>query len=313
MIKKIIIIFLVICTICTSICFFNYRCINRPVDFVRIPIEFLPIGGESCIALEIDENRFLVQFDSGGTGLSLTKQALERITNKIQDGTTVSHDFRGRGYTKLRYVVHSVQIGNFTLRDYPVSEESYDLIAYGTTISSSDELQISKSRKDYLAKISGRIGSKILRGHNDWLIDFKNSALYAITDPESLKNNPQFSLEEFTELPIESIQPHIVISVETDLGIKKFALDTGASVSVIRLPPSDQHLKHQFLTSKKFNMNGTDFGATELLFVELTPELPFDGIIGRDFFHQHAVYLDFKNNRVLIGPETESPNPVNSG
>ena len=308
MIKKLIILFLGIFATCSGVYFFNHP----PKDFVRIPIEFLPIGGQACIAMEIDGNRFLVQLDSGGTGLSLAKKILEKIPNKIQDGTSVHYNFRGKEYTKQRYVVHSVQIGkNITFQDFPVLEENYDLIADGVRIStrtsSSDEPKISESRKDLLAKISGRIGSIFLRGLNYCLIDFKNSALYAITDPESFKNNPQFSLEGFTEVPIESNQPHIVISVETDLGIKKFELDTGATISFLRFPPSDPHLKHQFFTSKKFNVNGTDLGPTKLLYIELTPKAPIDGTLGRDFFNKHAVYLDFMNNRALIGPTLEAP------
>jgi hypothetical protein len=303
LIKKLITSFLIILVVFAGVYSFNHR--HR--DFVRIPIEFLPIGGQSCIAMEIDGNRFLVQLDSGGTGLSLAKQVLEKIPNKIQDGVSVHYNFRGKEYTKSRYVVHSVQIGkNITFQDYPVSEESYDLIAYGTRISSSDVPKISASRKDFLAKVSGRIGSKFLRSLNYCLIDFKNSAFYALPDSESIKNNPLFSLEGFTEVPIESNQPHIVISVETDLGIKKFLLDTGATISFLRFPPSDPQLKHQFFTSKKFNVNGTDFGATDFLFVELTPEAHFDGALGRDFFNKHAVYLDFKNNRALIGPTLEN-------
>jgi hypothetical protein len=303
MIKKLIITFSVIFATCAGVYFFNHH----PRDFVRIPIEFLPVGGQACIAMEIDGNRFLVQLDSGGTGLSLAKQILEKIPNKIQDGTAVHYNFRGQEYEKQRYVVHSVQIGkNITFHDYPVSEESYDLIANGTRISSSDEPKISESRKDFLAKVSGRIGSVFLRGLNHCLIDFKNSSLYAITDPDSLKNNPQFSLEGFTEVPIESNQPHIVISVETDLGIKKFELDTGATISFLRFPPSDPQLKHQFFTSKKFNVNGTDLGPTKLMYIELTPKASIDGALGRDFFNKHAVFLDFKNNRALIGPTLEN-------
>lgn len=43
-----------------------------------------------------------------------------------------------------------------------------------------------------------------------------------------------------------------------------------------------------------------DFGPTRLYLFDMTSNMQFDGLLGRDFFENHAIYLDFKNEKIYI-------------
>jgi hypothetical protein len=156
-----------------------------------------------------------------------------------------------------------------------------------------------------LADIAGRIGAETLRALDYWLLDLPNNELIAIRDIEKIKNFPGFSFDGFTEVALGDIRPHIVISVDTPLGIKKLAIDTGAFCSILS-PPSSEFVNHQILKIDPLVIGETKFGVMEFYLFKLPEQCKFDGLLGRDFLEKHAVYLDFKRNRAFIGPDVTS-------
>lgn len=101
------------------------------------------------------------------------------------------------------------------------------------------------------------------------------------------------------EVPLENLDGEIVISVATDFGMKKLELDTGASHSILNLSPEIMN-NHQIIHSDHLVIGERDFGGTDFYVFEMPKHFKIDGILGRDFFANHAIYIDFKRNRALI-------------
>jgi hypothetical protein len=102
-------------------------------------------------------------------------------------------------------------------------------------------------------------------------------------------------LEGLVEVPPEKINPHIAISVHTDIGVKKLAVDTGAFHSVLFTSDFAKELK-----TKELVIGGRNFGSFHFYLVNTPKKFPFDGVLGRDFLKNRQVYLDFELDRSFI-------------
>lgn len=291
--------FFLIALIATSLFVWGPFLLERP--FLRIPIVFLQ--EKPCIRTHIEENEYLLELDSGSSGyLSLNQEVLDKIKNKTTTENRKWEDINGNKYESLAFSIEEINIGTFEIWNAIAFTESSDFINNGCKL-----IKQQKSKEipnNTLDKIQGRIGLKILRILDYWLIDFPNSELVAIRDIEKITNKPGFSLSEFTEVALEQSENQIAVIAETDFGIKKLALDTGAYRSILNFP-SKEFSNHQIVKSDHLIIKNKDFGGIEFYVFEIPQAFKIDGILGLDFFYKHAIYLDFKNNRAFIGPTIE--------
>ena len=99
----------------------------------------------------------------------------------------------------------------------------------------------------------------------------------------------------------------ITIKAETDIGFKKFFIDTGCSQNIIKASQLQdrkceiEERGFSFFSSSKLVIEGKNFGSTALYLYEITPELTeIDGILGMTFLNKHVLYIDFPNRLPYI-------------
>ncbi len=264
--------------------------------FLHIPI--IVSHGQPCVRGSVEGKSYLFHLDSGASDcFSMNREMLQTIKHKTLMGTKTWRDVNGNEYTTPRYIVQEIDINTLQISNATVIEESVDFLFKGSKLT--PFTQSNEEIKRELADIAGRLGPKTLRVLNYWLIDLPNSTLIAIRDIEKIKDIPGLTLDGFTEVPLEKITPHIVISVDTDIGTKKLALDTGAFRSVLT-PPSEEYTNHEMLKINQLTIGQKSFGEIVFYLFQLPADFAFDGLLGRDFLQNHAVYLDFKQNRAFI-------------
>jgi len=284
----------------------NYK--SKPkMELIEIPIDFLTEKGSSCIGsscikVEIEGNELLLELDTGfACELALRGQVLEKVLNKNLLGESVTLDIKGNKYTNSVFQIDRIDLGSeVSLHKVFVKEEDLEFITSGAIINlgeeSEDEL---KAGREFLTRTSGRIGIRSLSLFRHCIIDFQESSLVWI------RNKDENFTFVGTPVAWEEFGGGIpAIFVETDYGLKRFILDTGADYTVIN--PINLEKNHDVLITKKFIVNGCDLGPSELHVFEFASKFSgfgFDGIIGRDFFLKHAVYLDFEKKTAWIGPK----------
>ncbi len=263
---------------------------------LNIPIIFSQTG-IPCTQVTIDGNKHLFELDLGGDFyFSISKDVLSIIKNKKPNGSRKSCDIKGNTYISQVTAVELIEISKIKINNVPVVEEQIEFLLDGSVL---NPPIVEKKKTDRL-KIRGRVGNRFFKGIDYWLFDFPNDSLSAIRNMDEEKKTSRFSCKQFTEASIEQTDPLIIIAIETELGVKKFALDTGASRSVLRTPTEFLDATHKIYTTDHFKIGGHDFGSIPLYLFDMNPLFQCDGFLGRDFFQNHAVYLDFKNKKVLI-------------
>jgi hypothetical protein len=115
-----------------------------------------------------------------------------------------------------------------------------------------------------------------------------------------------YCIEKMTKVPLIMNAYGLVISAQTDLGQKKFLLDTGFTTNVIRSSLLDRQLfqdekpEEMFVTSK-FLIGERDFGKQEFCPLDIAEAFDdLDGFLGMPFFQNHAVLLGFQNHLAYI-------------
>ncbi|HUD01820.1 MAG TPA: hypothetical protein VMR37_05800 [Rhabdochlamydiaceae bacterium] len=167
-------------------------------------------------------------------------------------------------------------------------------------------------------EISGTIGRSLLGISRLLLLDLNNSAFFIFRKREDLKHlrKEGYLLENLVELPFDGAKNRVVFLVDTDVGQERFLLDTGASYSVIRPTFISEEEREAMRENKltislpKFVIAGHDFGEMDFYAYEFSEKFEgVDGVLGMDFCKKHVIYLDFKENKALIGP-VEKVHPI---
>ncbi len=82
------------------------------------------------------------------------------------------------------------------------------------------------------------------------------------------------------------------MNIQTDRGMKKFLIDTGAECSIIKKSPNEPEQIKVYLE----NIGSWNFYA-----IDLPPGIPpIDGILGVDFLKKHIICLDFLDQAIYI-------------
>jgi hypothetical protein len=272
-----------------------YGSSHKKESSVRIPIIFSQTG-IPCLEVEIEKNKYLFDLDSGGDFyFSVKKEVIDRVRDKKSDGYTKFCDIKGNRYESPLTRVGSVRVNKICLSNVTIKEEDLDYLLTGVVL----KPPVDENLKKGASEISGRVGASFLKGIDYWLIDFPNRALTALRSVDEIRKNVS---SRFAEVAFEEVGSLIVVTVETGIGEKKFALDTGANKTILRTPLEFQGLDHHIFTTDYFKIGNHNYGATRLYLFDMSPLIRCDGLLGRDFFQHHAVYLDFKSKRGFIGP-----------
>ncbi len=267
-------------------------------------VSLIPLGFSAYMipttCVEIQGGKYEVEIDLGSkTALTLNKSVLEQI-EKTPGGVSRWMNFMGEKYEAPKYFINEVKAGNFSIKNVTSKEESGNFANQGSIII--------QDPMHEAAEKAGRIGRDFFSKRNLFL-DFHRSVFIICSNMKDLKRN-NYQPDKFTQTPITLTSDGVVIDVETDIGVKKFLLDTGSTISAIR----NTHIQENstirngmpVYESSKFTIRGTDFGGQILYLLDISPDFKdSDGILGMDFLIEHAVYLDFSKNIAYIGKTRE--------
>jgi hypothetical protein len=253
------------------------RFTNAKVPYVNAEIE-----GKPCtLAVDLG-SRF---------ALGLEKDVLDTFQKK-PSGKGIIRDAYGNRYEVAKYILPKIKIGTAVWTNVKTREKHSDFMKNVTF--SSDSNFVPKT------DTHGDIGLKMLTKYN-LLMDFSRSVMYASNDFDKL-NAEGYPVETWFPVPIKRTKYSICLDVQTDAGLKRFSLDTGATITFIRASEVQDKigektcLVFKAFTSKKFEIAGRDLGSTDLYLFNISEELDdCNGTIGMDILGNQACYFDFKN------------------
>ena len=249
-----------------------------------------------CTSIEIEGNTYEVEIDLGTKmAVSLHKNILENM-QKEPHGTSRRMDFRGNKYETPVYLISHVRVGNQLLKKIQTREEASDFCTQGCIVAES---------KTNVAN-AGRIGRDFFQDKNIFM-DLNNCVFIACNGVKDLKKW-NYKIDHLTPIPFRSTSGGIFFDIETDIGVQRFELDTGSTLSMIRASDYKEGTSTRqcsglsVMETSKFVMNGIDFGHRDLYLIDISPALDdMDGVLGMDFLKEYIVYLDFGKKMAYIG------------
>lgn len=264
--------------------------------YARIPIEF--IGNHPLVEVELEGKKYPVKLDLGAEcQFAFFEEILKEIPEKKFVKFITTTDVKGNRYKVSSYSVPHVKMKNFAFENVAILEEARDFATKGAVLWRRGD------KKQSHIPFVGRIGRECFRSNN-LFIDFPNSVLFVTSNLEQLKMD-HWPVCDLFETSFEMGRWGIILSIETDIGLKRFVLDTGTSASILKKAHAELPSEKQVFTTTKFSINGHDFGPIDLSLFEMTSSIDADGLLGLDFLKKHAIYIDFKNKKAFIGPSSE--------
>lgn len=267
------------------------------------------VEDDVTIAVDIEGNTYPLVIDLGASiYMSLQEKILEGIQGKLaQEVSRTFYDFQGNEYdSSSEFLISQLNLQGLKIENIKTKIENLEFLQ-NCEIVPADFLN-----KNPLSSINGRIGALFFSSYA-CLFKLSNSMIYLARDILDFKNLISFT--DYVEVPMEIISGGmIVVSIELDIGMKKFMLDTGSSGAIFResLVGDKKLLLKKNLAkqidsdrwlfrSKKFNVGGIDFGNQNFWLFELGAGWDdVDGFIGVDFFKKHDICFDFTNHKIYI-------------
>lgn len=271
--------------------------------FIQIPVEFESFPDSPLVSAKIEDTFFVLKLDWGlPAAWTLRKEVLEKINQKKEEGTVQYKDIKGKSYFSRAFRLPQLELGKFKIASALGIEEDDYFIQKGAVMWSSSLAE--QDRKN----IQGKVGREAFKGWN-LLFDFPKSALY-LTQQKAHDFKQANSVKVMAEGSFEESRNGTVIVIETDIGPKRFMLDTGASHSILRksaIPPDlltkvkETKPGRWLYTTERFSFGNINLGPLDLFLFEFTSHLSdIDGILGVDFFRAYPIYLDFQTKVALI-------------
>jgi hypothetical protein len=219
--------------------------------------------------------------------LTLQKEVVEALQDKESCGTSFWSDFQGNDYLSQSYLIPRMHISGVAVERLiantanPYFEERGSLIG-------GKRMRVETIRQ-------GSIGREGMMGVN-WFFDLRRAAAYMVSDVSLLKESG-YSVDRFVRVPFCMEQVGIVFDAVTDVGPKRFLLDSGASYSLLRssTEESDPLTLHVRLGTKEIG---------DLEFVPFSPPSfasSIDGILGANFLEACVLFLDFHKQEAYLG------------
>lgn len=275
--------------------------INKKKDYYSCLPVTLGVGNIPLFEMEIQGEKYPIGMDLGSKfEISLYPDVLKKLDKK-PCGTLVGRDVRGQAYETPAYQIPLVKIDDLSFSNVLVKETSTEFIK-NTTFWIDPDCDL----KEWTCKV-GTIGRALLIKYN-WLLDFQRSLVIMTNDLKKLKTEG-YDLEQFIKVPFQWSQIGSILLINTNMGVVRLAIDTGATFSCLResflpkdYPIGGENYNLTFVTTSKFLIGEKDFGPMNLYLMNITQELnEIDGLLGMDFLEKHIVYLDYAKKMAYIG------------
>ena len=276
-------------------------------NYLHIPVsDFGPLG-IPIIRAEIEGISCSLAVDLGLSHmLGIQPKIVQKIKNKKMNHDEGIKDIKDNIYTTQSFQLSSVQLKNWSVKDVIAFEE---VSAYkNNTIFFAPSEEVKQRILDQDAKVrDGTLGWPIF-SRFDCFFDLGHSEIF-IGNSRAALSKAGCSMNGFIKVPFTITNSGLILSVTTDLGIHPLLLDTGATCSMIRESLVDKRNAKEIesdvweYNSDSLQLNGHDLGTwTFRLFKIPNSMTQFDGALGMDFFRDHAIYFDFRNQAAYIQP-----------
>jgi len=265
---------------------------------IKVPVVFRGPGFCPTVKGKIQDHEYAFLVDTGAyQRFYLINSAFSKVTSKKRVKDTKMQDFKGNVYECPIHEVKDLNIHSIALSNAEIVEQGLDFDE-NTNIWPS----IPKSKKRYS---HGTIGLKFFKDFTT-LFDFQNSLIILAKSQEELEKSGYFNPKKFISVPFSFEKGIVTISLDTAFGVCKLVLDTGASFCTLRRSYLEADKITNSLSGKSIAKNSKlvigdcDFGSWSFAVTDFAEKLNIDGVLGVDFFLEHAVYFDFGNQLVYI-------------
>lgn len=225
------------------------------------------------VVIRLEDRDYALTLDMGSRfPLSLSREILDRISDKQAQGTITIHDLDGKKNEMPSYLIPKLKIGSLTLKNVNVHETKAN---------------------DY------SILGKFLGGEFNLLLDFPHSRVIACDTFDKLQAKNILD-KTWICIPFEVHRAGIVFNVDTDFGTCRLAINTIATFSSLSSSffPSGKPLVSSSLILEKNKFGNLMFDSIDL------PEglNEIDGFIGMDFLKEHGIYFDYSRKIAYVEP-----------
>jgi len=261
--------------------------LSKNGDYSYVPVSFSHFSKKPLIEVTIENKQYQFLIDTGSC-LAVCSQSrvLAELKNKRLQGKSDVMGIKGLRTQLSDFWVPSLSVGTLFVNDVVISEEvgkSGEGIVW-------DPLGQHEGR--ILQHVDGAIGWPVLKQYY-CLFDFGHKALFLSKNSGVLKPERAMRFNRWIAVPFLSGKFGMTITVDTDVGIKRLVLDTGATHSVLRGDFQIQNSEWVSFKSEKLVMNGHDLHEWEFFTYPIPEEArDIDGVLGVDFFLKHVVYID---------------------
>lgn len=251
------------------------------------------------IGVSIEGDQYSMVIDLGSRFEMDIKSDVLKNLSKLRLGTEKWRNFRGNEFTRPSYILPKIEIGSLVFNN-PSAVETL-LLEVDDCIIWRDPNEEKKYQKTV-----GSLGRKFFKSLN-LLFDVQRSKMIATNNLNKLKNNG-YDLKTYLKTPFELHSKGIILQVNTDVGVLRLLLDTGATSTFIHDKLYPLNMERVFdcrglptLNSQLFSISGRDFGEKKLYFLAMTDEIQeFDGALGMDFIKEHVMYIDFFETEIYL-------------
>lgn len=260
------------------------------MDVSQIPVYFPRCLNRPAIKVNIENRQYLMMLDLGCNGhLDLFCRVLNDLKQKEFVGVSTFIDIKGNQYEHQKYRIPFLKLGSFTISDATAGEENDLFIREGARIGTwNDPLRL----QDRIDTIDGRIGGGLFCDLQ-CVCYFDMSRLIFCMQSSLDRIMESYPLTDFVKGSFEIVNGWACLNIQTDRGMKRFVLDTGASHSIIQKSSLDRQWVKVDLGS---------FGRRPFFTFDIPERIPFDGVLGFDFFEDYKICLDFSNQTMYVKP-----------
>jgi hypothetical protein len=270
---------------------------NQKPYFVAAPITKWSTIQAPCLDIRIENKTFSVELDLGFRGdLTFTKQWVETLSSKTFLREKPMYGIRGKEYATKLYQIPALEIGKMTFFKPILQEEKEEFAKDSTFV---------QNRQEQSPKEPGRLGWELFYNVN-LLVDAENS-LIAFCDGLETLAKQGYEIQEFTRSPLLLERGLVEFDAETSEGTLRCVLDTGATWNMLNCEIGenksiDDLMWHvdSIVEYSSLKINGKDFGPISLHKLPIKIPIRIEAILGMDFFKNHILFLDFRNNYVYF-------------
>lgn len=276
---------------------------RKEKPFYCLPMRKMEEKDACYVDAEMENTSCPLELDLGTTNISLRQEILEQIQNKLKVGYSHIVDVNGNTYRNDKYCLNWMKIGPLKIENVECEQEDLDFLLKGYFLAP-DRVSDPSALKHF-QMLAGRLGIFLFRQRDYWLFDFPKLALYAVNDLSVFKKQFRLSFDQFIEATLEPSYPEVIIKIDTDFGTKRFLVDTGADITLLK-PPGDGFYSRQWINLGKFAIGEHELGISKIYLFKLPEDLGnvnIEGILGMDFLRGRILFLDFKTNKLFLGPQ----------